>query len=353
MHVYHYAPYERTALSRLMGEHGTREDELDDLLRGEVLVDLYRVDAPGAARVARRATRSRTSRSCTASSARPRSPAGASRSSRSRSGSRSARTRCSRRSAPTTRRTAARSTSCTGGCSSCGRPSSLGARRRRSARPSEETAEQLERARARARASCSTARTRASRAGCSRTSSSTTAARRGRSGGSTSTTCALDEEELIDDGDTIGGLELVGEPVPDKQSLVYTFTFPRAGAQDRRRRRSIRRPSEQYDVAVDDEQGLVTLRRGMKRDEDEPLPTALIPPEPLPTLGAARRRPPLREEPGALPRARRDPRAAAAARAARRHARGRRAEPRRQLPLRPGAARLGQDVERRADGDRS
>jgi predicted RecB family nuclease len=43
MHVYHYAPYERTALSRLMGEHGTREAEIDDLLRGEVLVDLFRV----------------------------------------------------------------------------------------------------------------------------------------------------------------------------------------------------------------------------------------------------------------------------------------------------------------------
>jgi len=43
MHVYHYAPYERSALQRLMGEHGTREGELDDLLRGEVPVDLYRV----------------------------------------------------------------------------------------------------------------------------------------------------------------------------------------------------------------------------------------------------------------------------------------------------------------------
>ena len=31
LHVYHYAPYERTALSRIMGEHGTREDEIDDL----------------------------------------------------------------------------------------------------------------------------------------------------------------------------------------------------------------------------------------------------------------------------------------------------------------------------------
>ena len=43
LHVYHYAAYERTALTRLMGEHGTREREIDDLLRGEVLVDLYRV----------------------------------------------------------------------------------------------------------------------------------------------------------------------------------------------------------------------------------------------------------------------------------------------------------------------
>ena len=43
MHVYHYASYERTALQRLMGVHGTREEEIDDLLRGEVLVDLYRV----------------------------------------------------------------------------------------------------------------------------------------------------------------------------------------------------------------------------------------------------------------------------------------------------------------------
>ncbi len=43
MHVYHYAAYERTALSRLMGEHATREGEIDDLLRGEVLVDLFRV----------------------------------------------------------------------------------------------------------------------------------------------------------------------------------------------------------------------------------------------------------------------------------------------------------------------
>jgi hypothetical protein len=47
MHVYHYAPYERTALARLMGRYGTREDEVDALLRGRVLVDLYQVVRQG------------------------------------------------------------------------------------------------------------------------------------------------------------------------------------------------------------------------------------------------------------------------------------------------------------------
>src|SRR5688572_21710078 len=43
LHVYHYASYEITALKRLMSEYATREDELDDLLRKEVFVDLYQV----------------------------------------------------------------------------------------------------------------------------------------------------------------------------------------------------------------------------------------------------------------------------------------------------------------------
>ena len=43
MHVYHYAAYERSALTRLMGEHGTREADVDGFLREEVLVDLYRI----------------------------------------------------------------------------------------------------------------------------------------------------------------------------------------------------------------------------------------------------------------------------------------------------------------------
>ncbi|HEX7086421.1 MAG TPA: TM0106 family RecB-like putative nuclease [Vicinamibacterales bacterium] len=43
MHIYHYAPYEPSALKRLMGRHATCEQELDRLLRGGVLVDLHAI----------------------------------------------------------------------------------------------------------------------------------------------------------------------------------------------------------------------------------------------------------------------------------------------------------------------
>lgn len=43
MHIYHYSPYEPSALKRLMSRYGTREDEVDRLLRAQVFVDLYRV----------------------------------------------------------------------------------------------------------------------------------------------------------------------------------------------------------------------------------------------------------------------------------------------------------------------
>lgn len=42
-HIYHYATYEESALKRLAMLHGTREAEIDDLLRQHRLVDLYRV----------------------------------------------------------------------------------------------------------------------------------------------------------------------------------------------------------------------------------------------------------------------------------------------------------------------
>ena len=43
LHVYHYASYEVNALRRLMGRYGTREAEVDDLLRRGVLVDLLKI----------------------------------------------------------------------------------------------------------------------------------------------------------------------------------------------------------------------------------------------------------------------------------------------------------------------
>ena len=42
-HIYHYAPYEVTALKKLMGLHGTRESAVDALLRNHKMVDLYQV----------------------------------------------------------------------------------------------------------------------------------------------------------------------------------------------------------------------------------------------------------------------------------------------------------------------
>lgn len=43
MHIYHYAPYERTHLFSMAARWGIGEDEVDDLFRDDVLVDLYAV----------------------------------------------------------------------------------------------------------------------------------------------------------------------------------------------------------------------------------------------------------------------------------------------------------------------
>lgn len=42
-HIYHYAPYEPSALKRLMSLHGIREAKVDQLLRQQKFVDLYKV----------------------------------------------------------------------------------------------------------------------------------------------------------------------------------------------------------------------------------------------------------------------------------------------------------------------
>jgi predicted RecB family nuclease len=43
LHIYHYAPYEKSAVKRLAGRHGTCTEEVDQLLRAGIFVDLYRI----------------------------------------------------------------------------------------------------------------------------------------------------------------------------------------------------------------------------------------------------------------------------------------------------------------------
>ena len=46
-HIYHYAPYERTAMEKLMSIHGTREAQVDNLFRLDKFIDLYQVVREG------------------------------------------------------------------------------------------------------------------------------------------------------------------------------------------------------------------------------------------------------------------------------------------------------------------
>ena len=47
LHVYHFGAYEPSAVKRLMGEYGTREAEVDDLLRRGIFIDLYTIFRQG------------------------------------------------------------------------------------------------------------------------------------------------------------------------------------------------------------------------------------------------------------------------------------------------------------------
>ena len=47
MHIYHFAHYEPSALKRLMGKHGTRENKVDRMLRGGLFVDLHAATRQG------------------------------------------------------------------------------------------------------------------------------------------------------------------------------------------------------------------------------------------------------------------------------------------------------------------
>ena len=47
MHIYHYAAYEVSAVRRLSTRHDTRQDEVDELLRHKVFIDLYQIVRKG------------------------------------------------------------------------------------------------------------------------------------------------------------------------------------------------------------------------------------------------------------------------------------------------------------------
>lgn len=47
MHIFHYAPYEPSAVRRLSTRHDTRQDKVDQLLRNNVFVDLYQIVRQG------------------------------------------------------------------------------------------------------------------------------------------------------------------------------------------------------------------------------------------------------------------------------------------------------------------
>mgnify|MGYP000176761121 CR=1 FL=1 len=277
LHVYHYAAYEKSALRRLTGEHGTREDEIDELLRQEVLVDLYRV-----VKQALRASVESYSIKVVEELY------GFERTAAVSGGDESAvlferwletgdgalldairlynEEDC-------------RSTVALHEWLLAQRPGDLPWRPAPEGRERTPEAEERDAARAALR----------------------DALLGGTDEGGPRWLLAhlldyhrrearpqwwewfqhltLDEEELVADTDTIGGLEPAGEPVPERRSLVYRLRFPpqehKLGSKgvDPRTEKS-------YAIEVDDERGLVHLRRATGRVA-EPLPVALVPPRPI------------------------------------------------------------------------
>jgi uncharacterized protein len=86
-------------------------------------------------------------------------------------------------------------------------------------------------------------------------------------------------EELIDDGEAIGGLKPVGEPVKDKKSSIHTLAFPvqqhKIGAGDEVTDTATKEKAGEI-VAVDDNACTLQLRRGPSL-RAVPLPQAVVP----------------------------------------------------------------------------
>ena len=364
MHVYHYAAYEVTALKRLTCEYGTREEELDDLLRDEVFVDLYKVVSQGLRLSHERYGLKQVETFYFERKAdlragddsillyeewlerhEPADPR--------------------RRSRPTTRRTASRRCSCATGCCRCGPGAAPPPEEQRAARAAARARPRPRSSAPRCSPGCPTIRHDVAEADRPRWLLAQLLLYHRREEkpvwwaffdriGRTS-------EELQErDSDAIGGLEPAGPPIGSGESLVWPFRFPaqqhhlgagrrRLRPGDRRARRARSRRS--------------TRRRGRSRSgaaralEDVPLPAALIPggPYTTPEQQAALRRlarsvlagdDALRARPSRCSSASRSRRALPQddLEAAKRARRG----SRRPAPRDPGAARVGEDLHRRA-----
>jgi uncharacterized protein len=280
MHVYHYAAYERTALQRLMGDHGTREAELDDLLRSEVLVDVFRV--------MKQALRASVPRY---SIKNVEELYGFGRTAEIAGGSESVVTFEEWLELGDDSLLDEIRSYNAEDCFSLyelhlwlleQRPRELEWRRPPEERrePAEDIQEHLaehERVRAELLDGAEEGEPRWLLAQLLEYHH-----REERpQWWEYFHHLGLDDEELFEDGDTLGGLQLAQEPVQIRQSYEYTFEFP---AQEHKIGGRAVDPEKErvYHVKVDDERGTVTLRRSIKL-VDQPLPRALIPPEPLRT----------------------------------------------------------------------
>jgi predicted RecB family nuclease len=280
MHVYHYADYERSALRRLMGVHGTREDEVDELLRGHVLVDLFRVTR----QALRASVEGYSIKKIEALYGFPRT-------SEVKGGNESSvcfeqwlecRDDALLDAIEVYNEEDCRSTEALHRWLLSQRPPDLPWRTPPERPEADEKAVALDGERGRLREELLLRSSREGDPGWLLAQLLDYHQREAKpQWWEWFHHLELDEEELMEDTHTIGGLALVGEPAVDKQSFVYTLAFP---AQEHRiDDRGVDPASKvQYNgLKVDDDRGIVLLRRSRKR-ADEPLPRGLVPPGPIP-----------------------------------------------------------------------
>src|SRR5262249_26253976 len=74
----------------------------------------------------------------------------------------------------------------------------------------------------------------------------------------------MDDEDLIRDTSTMGGLGILGPPTSEKRSHVYTFLFP---PQDHKIEGNVVDPATRkgFRAEVDEERGIVRLKRDQNR----------------------------------------------------------------------------------------